>query len=153
MKSWVKIIGKSYHECPEKSLFMVTNVLFYFLLAIIYPEHTIPLKTIIDRWFAIVAKDGLFRLSIVTSPQWICDVMRMWRSGIVTSYWSIVPARANWRKVDLHKWITTVNIDFSLPGIHNLACKKALLPSFSTKQIIKYRERSAFITWIRLQNI
>ena len=34
-------------------------------------------KTITDRWdFAIVTKDGLFWLSIVTSPQLICDVMR-----------------------------------------------------------------------------
>ena len=30
------------------SLFTLTNVLFYFLHAIFYPEHTIPLKTIVD---------------------------------------------------------------------------------------------------------
>ena len=35
----------------QKSLFMVTNVLFYFLHAILCPEHTILLKTIIDRSF------------------------------------------------------------------------------------------------------
>ena len=35
----------------QKSLFMVTNISFYFLHATICPEHTIPLKTIIDRWF------------------------------------------------------------------------------------------------------
>ena len=35
----------------KKSLFTVTNVLFYFLHAILCPEHTIPLKTIIDRSF------------------------------------------------------------------------------------------------------
>ena len=52
------------------------NVLFYFLHAVLCPEHTIPLKTIIDRRFRIVAKDGLFWLSIVTSPQLICDVTR-----------------------------------------------------------------------------
>ena len=33
-------------------------------------------------------------------------------------------ARTNWRKVDLRKWITTVNIDLSPPGIHDWACKK-----------------------------
>ena len=33
----------------QKSFFTVTNVLFYFLHAISCPEHTIPLKTIIDR--------------------------------------------------------------------------------------------------------
>ena len=52
--------------------------------------------------FAIVAKDGLFWLSIVTSPQLICDVTRTPDTGIVTSYSSIVIALANWRKGDLH---------------------------------------------------
>ena len=52
--------------------------------------------------FAIIAKGGLFRLSIVTSPQLICDVTRTRDTGIVTSYLSIAIARANWRKGDLH---------------------------------------------------
>ena len=52
--------------------------------------------------FAIVAKGGFFWPSIVTSPQLICDVMRTRNTGIVTSYLSIVIARANWRKGDLH---------------------------------------------------
>ena len=43
--------------------------------------------------FAIVAKDGLFWFSILTSLQLICDVTRTRVSGIVTSY-SIVLARA-----------------------------------------------------------
>ena len=52
--------------------------------------------------FAIVATDGLFWFNIVTSSQLFCDVMRMRGTGIVTSYLSIVLARANWRKGDLH---------------------------------------------------
>ena len=52
--------------------------------------------------FAIVAKGGLFWPSIVTSPQLICDVMQTRNIGIMTSYLSIVIARANWRKGDLH---------------------------------------------------
>ena len=52
--------------------------------------------------FAIVAKDGLFWLSIVTSLQLICDITRTRVVGIVTSYSSIVLACANWRKCDLH---------------------------------------------------
>ena len=40
--------------------------------------------------FAIVAKDGLFWLSIVTSPQLICDVTRTLGTSIVTSYSSVV---------------------------------------------------------------
>ena len=62
----------------QKSLFTVTNVLFNFLHAIWCPEHPIPPKqnlSIAD--FAVVAKDSLFWFSIVTSPQLICDVMRM----------------------------------------------------------------------------
>ena len=35
----------------KKSLFPVTNVLFYFLRVILCPEHMIPLKSIIDRSF------------------------------------------------------------------------------------------------------
>ena len=54
----------------------------------------------------------------------ICDVTQTWGTGIVMSYSSIVLARANWCKGDLHCWIKTVTVDFSLPGIHDLACKK-----------------------------
>ena len=108
----------------QKSLFMATNVIFYFLHAILCPEHTISLKQLLIAGFAIVAKDGLFWLGIVTSPQLICDVTRTWGAGIVTSYSSIVLARANWGKGDLHKWITAVNIDFLPPSIHSLVCKK-----------------------------
>ena len=52
--------------------------------------------------FAIDAKDGLFWINIVTSSQLICDVMRTRGTGIMTSYSSIVLARTNWRKDDLH---------------------------------------------------
>ena len=62
----------------QKSVFMVTNVSFYFLHAILRHEHTIPLKQLLFADFAIVAKDGLFWLNIVTSPQLICDVPRTW---------------------------------------------------------------------------
>ena len=107
-----------------KSLFAVTNVLFYFLHAIWCHKHTIPLKQLSSVDFAIVAKDTLFWFSIVTSPQLTYDVTRIQDTGIVTSYSAIVLARANWRKGDLHQWITAVNIDISSPGIHGLACKK-----------------------------
>ena len=76
--------------------------------------------------FAIVTRDGIFWLSIVTSLQLICDVTRTWGTGIVASYSSIVLARANWGKGDPHLCTTTVNIDFAPPSIHGLACKKNL---------------------------
>ena len=52
--------------------------------------------------FAIVAKNDLFWLNIVTSSQLICDVTRTRGTGIVTLYSSIVLACAKWRKGDLH---------------------------------------------------
>ena len=73
----MKKIGKSHHEWPQKSLFPVTDVLFYFLHAIWCPEQTIPQKQLSIVDFAIVAKDILFWFSIVTSPQLMCDVTRM----------------------------------------------------------------------------
>ena len=60
----------------------------------------------------------------MTSPQLICDVARTWGTGTVTLYSSIILARANWRKGDLHKCITIVNIDFSPPVIYGLSCMK-----------------------------
>ena len=41
------------------------------------PEPKIPRKQLSIADFAIVAKDSLFWLSIVTSPRVICDVTRM----------------------------------------------------------------------------
>ena len=54
--SWVRKFANNFHwqiasQVTQKSLFTVTNVLFYFLLAILCIEHTIPLITVIDRWF------------------------------------------------------------------------------------------------------
>ena len=85
-----------------KSLFTVTNVLFnsYTLFYVMNTQFHWKQLPITD--FAIVAKDGLFWLSIVTSPQLICDVTRTPDTGIVTSYSSIVIARANWRQCGLH---------------------------------------------------
>ena len=78
--------------------------MYYFISYTLFyvPERTIPQKTLSIAYFAIVAKDGLFWFSIVTSLQLICNVPRTRVTGIVTSYSSIVLARANWRKGDLH---------------------------------------------------
>ena len=71
------------------TLFYILNILFRY-------------KQLSIAHFAIVAKDGLFWLNIVTLSQLICDVTRTRVTGIVASYSSIVFARANWRKGDLH---------------------------------------------------
>ena len=46
-------------------------------------------KQLLFAYFAIVARDSLFWLNIVTSSQLICNVTRMRGTGIVTSYASI----------------------------------------------------------------
>ena len=78
--------------------------MYYFIFCSLFdvPEHKIPLKQLSIADFAIVAKDSLFWFSIVTSPQLICDIMRMLDTGTMTLYSSIVLARANWHKGDLH---------------------------------------------------
>ena len=53
--------------------------MYYFISYMLFDvlEHTIPLKQISIADFTIIAEDSLFWLSIVTSPQLICDVTRM----------------------------------------------------------------------------
>ena len=51
-----------------KSLFMVTDVLFYFLYAIWCPEHTILRNQLSIADFTIVAKVSLFWFGIVMPP-------------------------------------------------------------------------------------
>ena len=83
-KSRVEIIGKSPHEWPKKSLFTVTNALFYFLHAILYLEHTVTindtvlLQTLIDRSF----RHCRYGRSFLT---WHCDVITvdLWRHANV----------------------------------------------------------------------
>ena len=80
----VKIIGKSHHEWQKKSLFTVTNVLLNFAYAILCPEYIILLKESSVAHFAIVAKESLFWLSIVTSHSWSVtsherEVLVLWR--------------------------------------------------------------------------
>ena len=62
----------------KNSLFTVTNVLFYFLHAILYLEHTVPLQTIIDRSFRHCRQGRSFLT-------WHCDVITvdLWRHANV----------------------------------------------------------------------
>ena len=77
--------------------------MYYFISYTLFDvQHSIPPKQLSIADFAVVAMDSLFWFSIVTSPPLICDVTRMQDTSIVTSYSSIVLARANWRKGDLH---------------------------------------------------
>ena len=76
----------------KKLLFTVTKVLFYFLHAVYVSNTQFRQKSSIVH-FAVVAKEDLFWLSIVTSPQLICDGTRTRGISIVTSYSPIVLAR------------------------------------------------------------
>ena len=58
-----------------KSLFMVTNILLYFLHAIWWPEYTLPLKQLLIDDFATVAKESRFWLSKANLGYWRCDVI------------------------------------------------------------------------------
>ena len=54
----------------QKSLFTVTNVLSYFLQAILCSEHTIPLNQLSIADFAIVAEDGIDDLALWRHHSW-----------------------------------------------------------------------------------
>ena len=60
--------------------------MYYFISYTLFyvPDRKIPLKKLSIADFAIVAKDGLFWFSVVTSLQLICDVTRTRVTGIVT---------------------------------------------------------------------
>ena len=134
--SQVRRFGNYFHQwksllyrltSDKKLLFMLTNIslISYMLFYVSNTQICYKLSSIAH--FGIVAKDDLFWLSTVMSPQLICDITGIQDTGIVTSYWSIVIARANWWKGDLHYWITAVNLDIPPPSIHSLACMKLSL--------------------------
>ena len=85
----------------QKSLFTVTNVFISYALFYVF-NTPFRYKQTSFAHFANVAKDCLFWLNIVTSSPLICDLTRTRGTSIVTSYSSIVLARANWRNGDLH---------------------------------------------------
>ena len=66
----------------KNSLFMVTNVLFYFLYIISRHEHINPLKTTIECSFRHCCQGRSFLTCMVTSPQLICDVRQTRDTGI-----------------------------------------------------------------------
>ena len=79
MKSRMKIHWQITSPATKKSLFTVTNVLFYFLHAILCSEHTIPLKTIINHSFHHSRQNGLYRLIIHHSWSLKSCKLALWR--------------------------------------------------------------------------
>ena len=78
-----KSLAKIASRVTPKSLFTVTNVLFYFLHAIWCPEHTIPLKQLTIADFVIVAKNSLFWFSIVTVDMWRHVNVGHWHCDVI----------------------------------------------------------------------
>ena len=115
----VKIIDKSHHELRKKSSFSVTNDYFISWTLSFILNTQFRWKQSPTAHLTIVAKDSI---SFWRHHSW--SVTSIEREVIVTSYSTIVFARANWRKGDLHLWVTTVSIDFSPPNIHDLAWRK-----------------------------
>ena len=77
---------ESPHEW-QTSLLMVTNVLFYFLRAILCPDLTIPLKTIINRWFRHCREGWSFltyHCDVTTVDQWAHANVGHWHCDVTT---------------------------------------------------------------------
>ena len=122
--------------------------MYYFISHTLFLNTPFHYKQSSIARFAIVAKNGLFWLNIVTSSKLICDVMQTQGTGIVTSYSLIVLAC----KGDLHKWITTVNIDFSPPGIHGLVCRKYSLDMIQSSLTACHQPRTPFLRLLWAHN-
>ena len=85
-KSRVKVISKSPHEWTKSSLLAVTNILSYFLRAILPPKYTIPLKTIIDRSFRNCYQRRSFltkRCDVTTFVLWRQMNARYWHCAVI----------------------------------------------------------------------
>ena len=70
----------------KKSLFTVTNVLFYFLHAILCHEHTNPLKTIIERSFRHCCQGWHFltqHYDVITIDLWRHANARNWYCDVI----------------------------------------------------------------------
>ena len=73
-----------------------------------------PLKQLSIAHFAIIYYSDLEMWRHHNSS---CNVTQTRGTGIVTSFSSIVFDRVYWRKSYLHRWVTTVKIDFPTPGL------------------------------------
>ena len=88
-KSRVKIMAESPHEWQNKSLFTVTNVLFYFLHAILCHEHTNPLRTIIERSFRHCCQGRPFlteHCDVTTIDLWRHANAKYWYCDVIYVY-------------------------------------------------------------------
>ena len=108
VKSQVKIIGKSHHKLTKIIIHGNKCIILFVACYFMSCAHN-------------SAKNNHPDLALWRHHSW--SVTSTW--GIVLSYSSIVLAQANWCKLDLHYWITIMNINPSPPRIHRLVFKYA----------------------------
>ena len=94
--SRVRRLGNHFHSSlpnrltlTKKSLFTVTNVLFYFLHAILCHEHTNPLRTIIDRSFRHCCHGRPFLIEhcdVTTIDMWRHANAKYWYCDVIFVY-------------------------------------------------------------------
>ena len=120
MKSWVKIIGKEHHEWPKDGYSCI--ILFFTCYHMSWKHNSA------KHNYQLLISPLLLRTVFSDRTLWHHHTWSVTsrQCGVLTlrHHFFIVLACTNWCKGDLHYWITTVNIDFSPPGIHGLACKK-----------------------------
>ena len=97
------------------------TILFLTHYSMSWTQHSAKKLSIVH--FAIVAKEDFSELTLWCHHSWSvtsreCKVLALWRHIRRLFLHAQI-----WCKCDLHQWITTVNIDFSPPSIHSLACK------------------------------
>ena len=84
---WKSLVNRLTGE--KKSLFTVTNVLFYFLHAILCNEHTNPLRTIIERSFRHCCQGRPFlteHCDVTTIDLWRHANAKYWYCDVIFVY-------------------------------------------------------------------
>ena len=120
----------------KKSLFTVSNVLFYFLHAVLCSERTIPLKTIIDRSFCNWHQEQSFltlHCGVTTVDLWChankhCDVI-------------FVDCSCTCKLAHMRSSLVNINHEyqFSTPGFLGLACKNSWCTQFNFIKLVKIK--------------
>ena len=105
----------------KTSLFMVTNVLFYFLHAISCHEDTKPLRTIIERLFRHCCQGRPFlteHCDVTTIDLWRHANAKYWYCDVIIVYCHCTRKLAQRRSS-----LVNNNREYRYLAIHGLACK------------------------------
>ena len=113
-KSRMKINGKSHHEWHKTVIHGNKYIILFLTRYLMSLTHIFSKNNHRSLISQLSPRTGFYDLTLWRHHN--CSVTSREREILaLTSYSSIVLARAYWRKGDRHYWITTVNIDFSSP--------------------------------------